>query len=49
VCHLHHCQTQHSYVCFVASVTDISGDLKIWLDTDVIASDRDAQQEAVIV
>jgi len=34
VCHLLHYQNQCSCSCFVISVT---GDLRIWLDTDVIA------------
>jgi len=44
VCLPLHCWNQYSHCCFVAIVTDLFGDLRIWLDTDVIASDQDEQQ-----
>ena len=40
---------QCSRNCFVGSVIDFSGDLRIWLDTGVTVSDLDGQQGAVIV
>jgi len=49
VCHFLHYQNRCSCNCFVTSVTDISGDLRIWLDIDVIASDQDTQKGAVTV
>jgi len=48
VCCLPHYQYQCSCDCFVGSVIDFSGDLRIWLDTDVMVSDPDRQQGVIV-
>jgi len=48
VCHPFHYQYQCSCDCFMGSVIDFSGDLRIWLDTGVTVSDLDGQQGVIV-